>query len=381
MQQTPIGMRKKIVFVGRTNVGKSSIINTIIGDEISIISDIDGTTTDSVSKAFEILDFGPVQLYDTAGFGDESPLGIEREKAALKTLKNADLAVLVVTSNELTPIDCKVLDYINSFKIAYIIVYNKNDLYQYDNWKLSINTLSKKSVQNLLGQIVKHLKQMPDKKLLEGIVQKHDKILLVMPQDDSAPKGRLIMPQVQMIRELIDRHVFITCIALEELPKALSSQNYDLIITDSKVVKEVLKQVPVSQKVSTFSILFARMKGDFSVLLDGLVMIDALNDNDKILIAESCVHTTREDDIAKAMIPKILENYTGKTLIFEFAHGKTLPENLTGYRLILQCGGCVLTPKEVQNRIQTALSQGIAITNFGLALTKCRLGDIARLTF
>lgn len=381
MQQTPIGMRKKIVFVGRTNVGKSSIINAILGDEISIISDIDGTTTDSVSKAFEILDFGPVQLYDTAGFGDKSPLGIEREKAALKTLKNADLAVLVVTSNELTPIDCKVLDYINSFKIPYIIVYNKNDLYQHDNWKLSINTLSKKSVQNLLGQIVKHLKQMPDKKLLEGIVQKHDKILLVMPQDDSAPKGRLIMPQVQMIRELIDRHVFITCIALEELPKALSSQNYDLIITDSKVVKEVLKQVPVSQKVSTFSILFARMKGDFSVLLDGLVMIDALNDNDKILIAESCVHTTREDDIAKAMIPKILENYTGKTLIFEFAHGKTLPENLTGYRLILQCGGCVLTPKEVQNRIQTALSQGIAITNFGLALTKCRLGDIARLTF
>lgn len=381
MQQTPIGMRRKIVFVGRTNVGKSSLINAIVGDEISITSDKDGTTTDSVSKAFEILDFGPVQLYDTAGFGDESPLGSKRREAAVKTLKSADLAVLVVASEEMTKADIKVLEQIESFDMPYIIVYNKNDLYQYDKNKLSINSLTKKGVRNLLREITKQLQKMPDKKLLDGIVKSGDKILLVMPQDGSAPKGRLIMPQVQMIRELIDAHTFVTCIALEELAQALTLQKYDLVISDSKVVKEVLKVVPPTQKVSTFSILFARMKGDFYTLLNGLEMIDLLKDNDKILIAESCVHTTKEDDIAKAMIPKVLARYTGKKLTFEFAHGKTLPENLTDYKLILQCGGCVLTPKEVQNRIHSAFSQGVSISNFGLVLTKCRLNDISRLTF
>lgn len=381
MQQTPIGMRQKIVFVGRTNVGKSSLINAITGDEISITSDIDGTTTDSVSRAFEILDFGPVQLYDTAGFGDETPLGARRQKAALKTLKNADLAVLVVASNELTKEDKRILERIRFFKIPYIIVYNKNDLYQYDNDKISTNSLTKDGIQNLIKEFSKRLKKMPERKLLDGLVKMGDKILLVMPQDGSAPKGRLIMPQVQMIRELIDTHTFVTCVALEELSQALTLQKFDLVIADSKVVKEVLKAVPDSQKVSTFSILFARMKGDFQALLNGLEAIDLLNDSDKILIAESCVHTTKEDDIAKSMIPKVLEQYTGKSLIFEFARGKTLPEDLADYKLILQCGSCVLTPKEVQNRIQAALSQGVSISNFGLALTKCRLNDICRLTF
>lgn len=381
MQTTPIGLRPKIVFVGRTNVGKSSLINAIVGDKISITSDVDGTTTDSVSKAFEILDFGPVQLFDTAGFGDNTSLGVEREKAALKTLEKADFAVLVVASKMLHKKDKDVLKHIERMQIPHLIVYNKNDLNQYDKNVISINSLTKEGVENLLNLITQRLKEMPTKNLLDGIVKEHDKILLVMPQDGSAPKGRLIMPQVQMIRELIDIHALVTCIALEELEEALKIQNFDLIITDSKVVKEVLKVIPSSQRISTFSVLFARMKGDFEALLGGLKKIESLKNNDKILIAESCVHTTKEDDIAKAMIPNVLQKYTGKNLIFEFAHGKNLPENLTSYGLILQCGGCVLTSKEVQNRINAAQKQGVAITNFGLILTKCSLEDIFRLTF
>lgn len=381
MYQTPIGLRKKIVVVGLTNVGKSSLINAILGDSISITSNEKGTTTDSVSRSYEILGFGPVQFYDTAGFGDKSILGKKREQAAIKTLKNADLALLIVASATFNEEEKHLQNMLKSFSIPFLIVYNKNDLIQYDKSVISVNTLTNKGVDNLLTQITLKLRDLPQPHLLDGIVKKHDKVLLVMPQDGSAPKGRLIMPQVQMIRELIDAHAFVSCIALEELEQALCIQTFDLIITDSKIIKEVLSKLDSTQKVTTFSVLFSRMKGDFKVLLEGLKALDNLQEGDKILIAESCLHTTKDDDIAKTMIPILLKKYSGKNLIFEFAHGKDLPNDLTRYKIILQCAGCVLTQKEVQNRIQTALKQGVSITNFGLVLTKCQVGHIKRLTY
>lgn len=381
MQKTQNGLRKKITFVGQTNSGKSSLINAIVGDKVSIVSEVKGTTTDSITRAYEILGFGPVLLCDTAGFGDTTALGQEREKASFETLKNSDLAVLVLASPEPDAVDMDVLKKIQQLNLPFIIVYNKNDLYQVDNNVISTNALTKKGVDLLVKEVAKMLENAPEQKLLSGIVKAQDRVLLVMPQDSSAPKGRLILPQVQMIRELLDMHAMPTCVALEELEVALNTTAFDLVITDSQVVKQVLERIPSTQRVTTFSVLFARMKGDFKTFLEGVKAIDTLQDGDKILIAEACVHTTREDDIAKAMIPKIMQKRTGKNLIFEYAHGKKLPDCLSQYKLILQCGGCMLTPKEVQNRIADALTAGTAITNFGLAITKCQVGHIDRLTY
>lgn len=379
--QTQSGLRKKIVFVGQVNVGKSSLINALVGEKLAIVSDVAGTTTDSLSRAYEILGYGAVTICDTAGFGDTTPLGKEREKASMETLKNADVAVLVVDKPALDEIDLGVLEQIRSFNIPHFIIYNKSDINQYNKEYISTDTLSNKGLDLVRDELVKKLQPISERGLLDGVIEVGDNVLLVMPQDSSAPKGRLILPQVQMIRALLDVHAIVSCVQFEELGQAMTQGSYDLIITDSKIIKEVLSVVPVAQKVSTFSVLFARAKGDFETFLKGIQVIDTLQDGDRILIAEACVHTTNEDDIAKAMLPKVLQKRTGKNLTFEFSSGKKLPENLSGYKLILQCGGCMLTPKEMQNRIENAREAGVSITNYGLTITKCQVGDIARLTF
>lgn len=379
--QTQSGLRPKIVFVGQVNVGKSSLINALVGEKLAIVSDIAGTTTDSLSRAYEILGYGPVTICDTAGFGDITPLGMEREKGSLATLKNANVAVLVVDKPELDKVDLGVLEQIRLLNIPYLIIYNKSDINQYNKYYVSTDTLTKKGLNELRDELVKKLQKISGRGLLDGVIEVGDNVLLVMPQDSSAPKGRLILPQVQMIRALLDVHAMVSCVQFEELGQAMTQGSYDLIITDSKIIKEVLSAIPVAQKVSTFSVLFARAKGDFETFLSGTKVIDMLQDGDKILIAEACVHTTNEDDIAKAMLPKVLQKRTGKKLIFEFSSGKKLPEILSDYKLILQCGGCMLTPKEMQNRIDSARATGVSITNYGLTITKCQVGDITRLTF
>lgn len=379
--QTQSGLRQKIVFVGQVNVGKSSLINALVGEKMAIVSDIAGTTTDSLSRAYEILGYGAVTLCDTAGFGDVTSLGIEREKASMEALKNANVAVLVVDKPVLDSVDLSVLNHIRSLNIPHLIVYNKSDVNQYNRDVISIDTLSKKGLDLLRAELVKKLPVQSKRGLLDGLVTTGDNVLLVMPQDSSAPKGRLILPQVQMIRALLDAHAVVSCVCLEEMGQALEQGQYDLVITDSKVIKEVLSALPAAQRVSTFSVLFARSKGDFDAFLAGAKTIDTLQDGDKILIAEACVHTTHEDDIAKTMLPKVLAKYTGKKLDFEFSSGKKLPDNLAEYRLILHCGGCMLTPTEMQNRLKDAEQAGIPVSNYGLTITKCQVGDITRLIF
>lgn len=381
MEKTQSGLRKRICIIGKTNAGKSSLFNALLKNKTSIISDIAGTTTDSVVKAYEILGFGPVLFCDTAGLGDETPLGKEREKATLDMLKISDCALIVRQSADSDATDERILQQVKNWGIPAVIVYNKSDLYTPPAGSIAINSLTGAGIESVYDALRKALSGNRIETLLDGLVQAKDSVLLVMPQDAAAPMGRLILPQVQTIRECLDKHAVVSCVALEELADAIKRQTYDLIITDSKVIKEVLQIVPSTQRVSTFSVLFAKAKGDFDMFLKGVAVIDELEAGDCVLIAEACSHTTIEDDIAKTVIPKLLKKYTGKDLTIDFSTGRKLPDNLSRYKLIFQCGGCMLTRMEMMRRIQDAQEQGVAITNYGLTITKCQIGNIQRLTY
>lgn len=381
MEKAPTGLRKRICIIGETNVGKSSLFNALLQNKTSIVSDTAGTTTDSVSKAYEILGFGPVIFCDTAGLNDNTPLGQERERATLDTLKISDCAVIVRQSAEPNEADKRILSVVQERRIPFIIVYNKCDLYTPPVGALQVNAKTGQGVDEVIEALRKALTGKHPERLLDGLVHAKESVLLVMPQDAAAPAGRLILPQVQTIRECLDKHAIVSGVTPEELPDALKKQDYDLVITDSKVIKEVLSVVKPTQRVSTFSVLFAKAKGDFETFLKGVDVIDTLQDGDFVLIAEACSHTTIEDDIARTVIPNLLKKYTQKTLNIEFSKGRKLPDDLSKYKLICQCGGCMLTRMEMMHRIESAEAQGTAITNYGLTITKCQMGDIHRLTF
>ncbi len=379
VEKTQRGLRKRICLLGPVNAGKSSLMNALIGENVSIVSENPGTTTDSQTRAFEILGLGPVVFCDTAGFGDQTLLGKEREEAALKTLRESDLVLLIRTSSELSGSDKYLYDLVCSLNLPYLVVYNKKDCYTPPLGSISTNALTGEGVCLVLQEIKKALSQSGNEPVLNGLVSEGDHVLLVTPIDSSAPAGRIILPQVQVLRELLDKRAIATVIQTEELELALKRNEYDLVITDSKVIKEVLSIVSPHQKVLTFSVLFARTKGNFDTFLKGCTMIDSLKDGDRILIAEACVHTTHEDDIAKTVIPKLLEKRTGKRLSFSFTSGGKFPEDLSPYALIVHCGSCMLTRRQLLNRIERAESQQVPITNYGLCITKCQMGNIQRL--
>ncbi len=379
MEKTQNGLRKRIALIGRVNAGKSSLMNAIIKDKVALVSAEPGTTTDTVQKAFEILDFGPVVLCDTAGFGDTTTLGRDREAVMRATLKGCDLAVWVRTSDE--PDMPEWVDFLTQNKIPFLVVYNKVDVFPAPTGALATNALTGTGVDDLIRAIATALSGKKAETVLDGLVTAGQSVLLVTPIDESAPVGRLILPQVQLMRELLDKHALTTVVQVEEIPVALARGTYDLLITDSRVVKEVLTLVPDTQKVSTFSVLFARAKGDFDAFLAGTDVIDSLVDGDKILLTEACVHTTKEDDIAKAVIPKLLQKHTGKQLDFHFASGKKLPDNLADFKLVIHCGACMLTRREMLTRIEDIAAAGVAVTNYGLTITKCQMGNLRRLTF
>lgn len=381
MEKTQSGLRKRICFVGQTNVGKSSLMNAIIKEDVSLISEQPGTTTDTVVRAYELLGMGAVSFCDTAGLGDETILGRAREQITLRTIQSCDLMIVVRAGVEETDADVQLIQKALSFKIPYLIVYNKIDLYQAPLNSIQTNAQTGVGIDILLKEIKNIFLNKKTEKLLDGLIQAKDCVLLVTPIDSSAPVGRMILPQMQVLRELLDKQVLVTIVQLEEVSDALQKQSFQLVITDSKVIKEVLNLVPSHMRVSTFSVLFAKAKGDFETFLVGTQVIDNLRENDKILIAESCVHTTNEDDIAKAVIPKLLQKYTGKKLDISFVSGKYLPDDIKDYRLIIQCGGCMLTRIESLRRIEQAQNSGVPITNYGLTITKCQMGQIERLTF
>lgn len=360
LNETPKGSRIHISFFGLRNAGKSTLVNTFCGQEIAIVSDVAGTTTDPVSKAMEILPLGPCLITDTAGLDDIGELGEMRVKKTLSVLATTDIAIWVSAAPQSH--DLTISQSYNLFlsecerRHVAILEYHRGD---------SVEELKKRIASLKLAEV-----QRP---LLDGIVKSGDHIILVCPIDESAPKGRLILPQVQMIRECLDLHATCTVCQPSELAAILASGKHDIVITDSQAFGEVRKIMSAegsTTPLTSFSILFARQKGDLEEYSNGIAAISTLKDGDNILIAEGCTHHRQCNDIGTVKLPKALAKLSGKKLNFTFSSGADFPiETASGkLALIVQCGGCMLNRREVMRRIEAAKSAGIPIVNYGMVL-------------
>jgi len=382
---TPRGERINITLLGNRNAGKSSLINALAGQEIAIVSEIAGTTTDPVDKRYELLPLGPVTFFDTAGLDDVGELGEKRVKATYRILFRTDIGVFVNDGTRFNEAELSALTRIREMKIPLLIVFNKADARQPDPANLSycqehdlpyiaVSALKQENIDAAKEKLISMAPQylLEERQLVGDLVSGGDHVVLVTPIDLAAPKGRLILPQVQVIRELLDHDTVVTVVKERELEYALETfkRDPDLVITDSQVILKVVGDLPESVKLTTFSILFARYKGDLEILAEGVRQIDKLRDGDRILIAEACSHHVQADDIGRVKIPRWLSQYTGKDLRFETSTGHDYPENLEDYALVIHCGACMLNQMEMSRRIIEAQRRGVAVTNYGLTISK-----------
>ena len=377
-------LRLQIGIFGRVNVGKSSFVNKITSQSVSIVSDVAGTTTDVVEKSMELLPIGAVTFLDTAGLDDKSELGEKRIEKTKKILNRCDVAVLVTDKNELEELENDLIKEFNNLKIPYILVLNKqdNNLLYKENYLVTSTYTDKNIIDKFKKELIKIL---PDDfintpKIAGDLVNKKSVIVLVVPVDKEAPKGRLILPQVQTIRDLLDSECITVVVKETELKDALDSLKNPpaLVVTDSQAFKIVSEIVPEHVPMTSFSILFARLKGDLNEFINGAKQIEKLNDNSKILVLESCTHHAIDDDIARVKIPNLLRKKTGKELNFEYFTGHDFPE-ISGYDLIIHCGGCMTNRKEIISRIIIAKEKQVPITNYGIVISYC-LGILPRAT-
>ena len=384
--------RLHIGIFGKTNVGKSSLLNRITGQEVSIVSDIAGTTTDVVEKSMELLPVGPVNFLDCAGINDDTALGVQRIEKTLKVLNRTDVAVLVCDYNGLDENDASLIGRLNELKIPFLAVVNKSDVEKISDDKLAeikgftsnILITSAKNDEELVYKFKSALiKLLPDEfvntpKIVGDIVPDGSNVVLVIPIDKEAPKGRIILPQVQTLRDLLDSGCITLAVRDTELKNALENLKTppSLVITDSQAFKKVDEIVPESIALTSFSILFARLKGDLDAFIEGAKAIDRLKDGDRVLILESCTHHAIEDDIGKVKIPNLLKKKTGKNLIIEHFSGHDFPD-ITGYKLIVHCGACMTNRREILSRILLANKAGVPITNYGITISYC-LGILGR---
>ena len=383
---TQRGMRLHIGFFGKRNAGKSSLVNKISGQKLSIVSDIKGTTTDAVQKAMELLPVGPVLLIDTAGIDDEGDLGQLRIEKTYNALMRSDISVFVSDNEKLSEIEKEFIKKIKENNSKIISVINKTDLGELNDedeefLKNNTDKLLKTSAikeDNFIFEFKKALVELsPDEfinqnVILSDIVKKDEICILVIPIDKEAPKGRIILPQVNTLRELLDNNSISVVCNEKELEKTLQILKTPpkLVVVDSQAFREVSKIVPDDIMLTSFSILFARLKGDLKSLYTGAKKIDDLKDNDKILVLESCTHHPVEDDIGRVKIPKLIREYTKKELIFEHFSGHDFPSNIKDYSLIIHCGACMTNRREILNRIEIANKNNVPMTNYGIAIAK-----------
>ena len=372
LNSTPVSERVHIGFFGRRNAGKSSVVNAVTNQQISVVSDVKGTTTDPVTKTMELLPMGPVVIIDTPGFDDEGALGEQRVKRTKEVLNRVDVAVLIVDSTAgKTAADNELVGIFKSKQIPYVIAYNKCDLTdtRFDDG-LAVSATENINI-NLLKETIARLgKTGNDRVICSDLVNEGDLVVLVIPIDTAAPKGRLILPQQQTIRDILDAGASALVVRDTELASLLGTIGADpkLVITDSQVFNKVKDIVPETIPLTSFSILMARYKGFLETAVKGAAAIDTLRDGDKVLIAEGCTHHRQCDDIGTVKIPRWLKARTQKDIIIETASGKGFPDDLSPYKLIIHCGGCMLNEKEVSYRRKFAEDSGVPFTNYGTAI-------------
>lgn len=385
MQKTPKGLRLHIAVFGRRNVGKSSILNALTQQNVSIVSEVAGTTTDPVEKAMELLPIGPILFIDTAGIDDLGALGELRVRKTYQIFDRADIVILVTEANVWEEYEEKILHEIKKRKIPLLVIFNKIDLFTADKKvkeRLDKETIPYCAVCALSNgwEVTAKIKSklieiIPDDWLnpppiIADLVKAGEVAILVIPIDKEAPRGRIILPQVQTLREVLDKRASALIVNEKELPSAINNlrKNPAIVVTDSQAFEEVFGALPDDIPLTSFSILFARCKGDLLELVKGAEAIEGLNSGDKVLIAESCTHHPIGDDIGRVKIPRWINQKIARQISFEVVGGHDFPENLRQYNLIIQCGCCVFNRQEVLNRIYQAKIQGVPITNYGLAI-------------
>lgn len=381
MYKTPASNRLHIGIFGKRNTGKSSLINALIGQDMAIVSEIAGTTTDPVYKAMEILPIGPCMLIDTAGIDDEGILGQERIKRTLVVLRKTDLGLIVVAPDtKIDNFEIEMVKTLQSKKLPFLFVINKCELsgnlaedYLTEN-KFPFIKVSAKHKQGieefkarLMEMVPGHWSPVP---LLGDIIRPKDVIILVCPIDSAMPQGRLILPQVQLMRECLDNNALALVAKETELQDCLNNlkQKPRLVVTDSQVFEDVIKLLPKDIPLTSFSTVFARHKGDLNAYLAGVYAVEKLKDGDEILIAEACTHHVQPEDIGRTKIPTWLLDYTKKDLHYEVTAGGDFPNDLSRYKLIISCGGCMINRGEIMHRISKAKEEGVPITNYGILM-------------
>lgn len=363
--------------LGRRNNGKSSLINAITGQEIAIVDELAGTTTDPVKKSIEIFGIGPVVLVDTAGIDDVGAVGEKRVAKSLETLKTLDFALLVIVGGEYGEPEKMVIQQLKRYEIPFLIVNNKCDQWPAPDLEiegLKVLNVSARTHSGIDGMLDEMVRRMPDSayishSLLEGIVQAGDTVVLVTPIDSEAPEGRLILPQVQLIRDILDNDAVAVVLKENQLERYLNTQAAPrLVVTDSQIFKQVAAVVPDEVPLTSFSIVLARQKGDFENYLKGTPYLDKLQDGDRILLLESCTHRSSCEDIGRCKLPRWIRQHSGKKLKFDFVSGLNEIPDIRKYAMVIQCGGCMITRRQLINRLKPAVELGVPVSNYGMAI-------------
>ena len=382
LNNTPTANRLHIALFGRRNSGKSSLINALTGQDTALVSDIPGTTTDPVSKAMELHGIGPCVIIDTPGFDDEGTLGEMRIERTLKAIERTDIALLFCEEDDLQE-ELAWMQQLKAKNIPVIPILNKADIRKdiesttdtirqiLHQKPLIVSAKEKQGMEEIRLAILEKLPQDFEQPSITGdLVSENDLVLLVMPQDIQAPKGRLILPQVQTMRELLDKKCLIMSCTTDKLPQTLKALAYPpkLIITDSQVFKTVYEQKPIESQLTSFSVLMAGYKGDIRQFIEGASAIDRLTENSHVLIAEACAHAPQTEDIGRVKIPRLLRKKVGEGLHIDMVSGSDFPKDLSKYDLIIHCGACMFNRKHVMNRLEQASTQQVPMTNYGITI-------------